>query len=296
VFRLQLPTPPQAVVDVPSASSPLAAEEVDSDCAAAADEEVSDCAAAADDIDNEELHIFVQGLQKTLCLQVLSSDSVSTIEALVQNKECISRSKFYLVFNDKKLEDGSHTLTDLKITNLSTLDMVLMSDVEHDDNYHNRHKIVINALVMGLRGGGKVIKKVIKTKATETTVQSDRMCFEQSFSAALAIHTFTDINIKDSLLKMDLDKLKELYVYLKHDKSVVAKKVERLCEFLPEGIALEKAQHKINSAMDRLRNMTITAMEREDGSYDIKLLLEQVSNRIAVVDAIKSGGMADMRD
>ena len=149
---------------------------------------------------------------------------------------------------------------------------------------------------MGLRGGGKVIKKVIKTKATETTVQSDRVFFEQSFSAAVAIHTFTDINLKESLFKMDLDKLKELYVYLKHDKSVVAKKVERLCEFLPEGIALEKAQHKINSAMDRLRNMTITSMEQEDGSYDLKVLLEQVSNRIAVVDAIKNGGMMDLRE
>ena len=58
-------------------------------------------------------------------------------------------------FNDKKLEDGSRTLTDFKITNLTTLDMVLMSDAEHDDHYHNRHKIVINAPVMGLRGGGK---------------------------------------------------------------------------------------------------------------------------------------------
>ena len=95
---------------------------------------------------------------------------------------------------------------------------------------------------------------------------------------------------------MDLDKLKELYVYLKHDKSVVVKKVERLCEFLPEGIALEKAQHKINSAMDRLRNMTITSMEKEYGSYDIKLLSEQVSNRISVVYAIKGGGMSTMHD
>ena len=60
--------------------------------------------------------------------------------------------------------------------------------------------IVINASVMGHRGGGKVIKKVIKTKATETTTQSDRVFFEQSFSAAVAIHTFTDINIKRFLV------------------------------------------------------------------------------------------------
>ena len=148
---------------------------------------------------------------------------------------------------------------------------------------------------MGLRGGGKVIKKVIKTKATETTVQSDRVFFEQSFSAAVAIHTFTDINIRESLLKMDLVKLKELYVYLKHDRSVVAKKVEKLCAFLPEGIALEKAQHNINSAMDRLRIMTISSMEQEDGSFDIKVLLELVSNRIAVIEAHGSGTIT-MRD
>ena len=76
----------------------------------------------------------MNGLQKKLVLQVLSSDTVSIIEALVANKECVSRSKFYLIFNDKKLEDGSRTLADLKITNLSTLQMVLMSDVEYDDD------------------------------------------------------------------------------------------------------------------------------------------------------------------
>ena len=101
-------------------------------------------------------------------------------------------------------------------------------------------------------------------------MHADRVFFEQSFSAALAIHTFTDIQIKESLLNMDLDKLKELYVYLKHDRSVVTKKIEKLCEFLPEGIALEKAHHKIKSAMGRLRNMTRSSMEQEDGTFDLK--------------------------
>ena len=91
---------------------------------------------------------------------------------------------------------------------------------------------------------------------------------------------------------MGLDKLKELYVYLKHEKTVVTKKIEKLCEFLPEGIALEKAQHNINSAMDRLRIMTISAMEQEDGSFDIKVLLESVSNRIAVIEAQQSATIA----
>ena len=62
----------------------------------------------------------------------MSSDTVSTIEALVQNKECVSRSKFDLTFNDKRLEDGSRTLADLDIPNAATLQMA-----------------------MGLRGGGK---------------------------------------------------------------------------------------------------------------------------------------------
>ena len=164
----------------------------------------------------------------------------------------------------------------------------------HTVGYYNIKKEDTLYLVGRLRGGGKVIKKVIKTKATETTTQSDRVFFEQSFSAAVAIHTFTDINLKESLLKMELDKLKELYVYLKHDKSVVAKKIEKLCEFLPEGIALEKAQHKINSAMDRLRNMTMTAMEEEDGTVNIKGLLELVSNRIAVIEAQGQRGCSRM--
>ena len=129
-FRLQLPTPPQLAVD-----PPLAAEEADSDCTAATDAEDSDCAAAADDSDDKEMQIFVKGLQKTMCLQVMPDDTISTIEALVQNKECVPRSKFYLIFEDKKLEDGSRTLADLKITNLTTFEMVLMSDVECYDHY-----------------------------------------------------------------------------------------------------------------------------------------------------------------
>ena len=118
-FHLQVPTPPSAT------------EEQDGDSAAAA----ATGPVAADDSDDEEMQIFVKGLRNTLCLQVLASDTITTIEALVQNKEYVSRSKFLLMFKGTNLEDGSRTLTDLKITNLSTLDMVLMSDVECYDNY-----------------------------------------------------------------------------------------------------------------------------------------------------------------
>ena len=85
------------------------------------------------------MQIFVKGLQKTLCLQVLASDTITTIEALVQNKEYVSRSKFFLKFQGTDLKDGTRTLTDLTITNLATIDMVLMTDVECDDNYHRSH-------------------------------------------------------------------------------------------------------------------------------------------------------------
>ena len=79
------------------------------------------------------MQICVNGLQKTMCLQVMSSDTSSTIEALVQNKEGVPRSKFYLIFKDKKLEDSSRNLADLEIPNEATLQMVLMSEVEYDD-------------------------------------------------------------------------------------------------------------------------------------------------------------------
>ena len=80
------------------------------------------------------MQIFVSGLQNMMCFQVLSSDTITTIEALVQNKEYVSRSKFLLMFKGTNLEDGSRTLADLEITNLATIDMVLTSDVETDDN------------------------------------------------------------------------------------------------------------------------------------------------------------------
>ena len=61
------------------------------------------------------------------------------------------------------------------------------------------------------------------------------------------------------------------------------------------GIALEKAQHQINSAMGRLRIMTMSSMEQEDGTFDIKVLLELVSNRIAVIEG-QGARAAPMRD
>ncbi|MFM7979822.1 MAG: ubiquitin-like protein, partial [Candidatus Fonsibacter sp.] len=65
--------------------------------------------------------------------QVMATDTISTVKALVQNKEDASRSRFHLEFKFKQLKDGS-TIADLEITNLSKLDMVLMNDVDYDDD------------------------------------------------------------------------------------------------------------------------------------------------------------------
>ena len=94
-------------VDGTSTNPPLAAEEQDSDCAAAAEEQDSDCAAAADDSDDKEMQFFVNRLQKTQCLQVLSDDTISTIEALVANKEDVSLSRLHFTSMTKSLETAA---------------------------------------------------------------------------------------------------------------------------------------------------------------------------------------------
>ena len=142
-----------------------------------------------------------------LCLNLLSSDTISTIEALVANKEDIFLSTFHLLFNDKKLEDGSRTLADLEIPNEATLQMALMINAECDDNYHNHRKIVINAPAMGLRGGGggkKVIKTIVKSKSTEKTVDADRSVYEQAFVNALELHKETHLNFRDIIKSVSL--------------------------------------------------------------------------------------------
>ena len=65
-----------------------------------------------------------------------------------------------------------------------------------------------------------------------------------------------------------------------------------MCEYFVQHAPLERAQHKVNSAIDRLRVLTVAAVEDDEGDFDIKALVEKVSNRIAVLEA---GGDAAMR-
>ena len=126
---------------------------------------------------------------------------------------------------------------------------------------------------------------MLKTKATETTVANDRQMYEQSYLNAFAIHGKTEIDINIELAKMSTEKLNELYNYIKHDKTTSNKKAEKLCEFFEVYDALEKTQHKINSAMDRIQTLTVTALENDEGVFDMKALLESVSNQIAINNA-----------
>ena len=148
--------------------------------------------------------------------------------------------------------------------------------------------VLLTSKLLGIAGGmGKVIKKVLKTKVTETTVQGDRIVFEESFVNAVAIHGRDNVDLDREFGRMPLEKLRELYTYLKHDKTVAAKKAEKLCEYFTEFESLEKTQHKLNSAIGRFREMTLGALEGEDGAIDIKNLIERVSNRVAVREAMR---------
>ena len=84
---------------------------------------------------------------------------------------------------------------------------------------------------------------------------------------------------------MNREKLDELYTYLKHDRTPNAKKANSICEFFAEYAALEATQHKINSAVERLRTMTTSALEDDEGDIDIKDLIEKVSNEKAIRNA-----------
>lgn len=138
--------------------------------------------------------------------------------------------------------------------------------------------ITLQLLIRG--GGKKVIKHTLKTKATETTTLNNKDIYEQTFLKAVEIHGAQAINVQERIDDLHIHVMKELY-----DRTPAGKKAESLCELFEDYHSLVSIQHKVASAIERFRSLTVAALEDEDGKFDTKGFVEMVSNRIAVKEA-----------
>ena len=195
--------------------------------------------------DDSDMQVFVETPEgKTITLDVEASHTICTLKAILKNMLGIPKNQQRLIFNDMQLEDG-YTISDYNIPDLATLKML-----------------------MGIRGGGKMIKTRIATKATESTSVDDRCYYEGAWKCAVAIHTCTEMDLIGEFQKMTTNQLDDLYQYLKHDKTTNKKKSQKLVEFLPEHEILQRAMNKINIAVERLRSLTQNAAENEETNND----------------------------
>ena len=109
---------------------------------------------AAAGADDGTFNVFVELANKTVCLQVEGTDTAATLKAMIQAKEYISRDELDLVFDGYDLEDKK---------------TVEFYEMKPNSTIRRRQ---------GLQGGVRVVKKILKTKTTETVADHDRNIFE----------------------------------------------------------------------------------------------------------------------
>ena len=195
--------------------------------------------------DDEDMQISVKlPTGKTITLDVHSSHIIYTLKAIIKDREGIPMKDQRLFFDDMHLEDGRPL-----------------------QNYNIQKEAMLH-LIYGLRGGGKVIKTRIATKTTESTSISDKACFEGAWLCAMAIHMRTEIDLDSVFKDMTTNQLATVYQYLKHDKTTSKMKAKKLVEYLPEHENLQAAMNKVNIAIDRLRVLTMNAVETEETNND----------------------------
>ena len=187
-----------------------------------------------------------------------TSDYVSTVKALISDKEGIPRSEQRILFAGLQLGSGR----------------LKMFGVKHESSL---------LVSMRLDGGAKkVLKSIVKSRMNEKTIDRDQAVFEAAFNTAVSVHLSSSYNVQGAITKFNVDQLEMLKVYLTKDKTNSAGKMVKLAEFMPTYMDMQRVVEKLMIAMSEFRKLVIDDLEEHfadtDGNVQMALLAELVSN------------------
>ena len=93
-----------------------------------------------------------------------------------------------------------------------------------------------------------------------------------------AIDNFTKVAEIIPMEAYSMNQLVTVYQYPKHDKTTNKMKAKKLVEYMPEYEDLQMAMNKVNSAIERLRVITMNAVETEEIDNDNTAHYRKITN------------------
>jgi hypothetical protein len=217
------------------------------------------------------MQIFVTlPVGKTITLGVEASDTISTVKALVQNKEGIPRSQQRLIFADMDLEDGKS---------------LKQHEIQDGDRLH---------LLMTLTGGAKVIKTIVKTKAVSRVTMGDVAHFASLHRSAMTIMDTNQLNIDNEIADMSVQQLEILNDYLndRHGKTTNSVKAKGMYTLFPVFGQMTDVMNKCSVAMQRFQDLFLSDLEERYYSDAGVLEFDRLKLFVATTKARKEA-MAD---
>lgn len=131
-------------------------------------------------------------------------------------------------------------------------------------------------------------KKTVKKFTLKTEVKSvpivDAKEAEASYNLLQKVLSTKQVSFKTILSSCNLAQIQDISNYVKHDKSNVSVKVERLGLYSPELLQLQRLRdaldHAIELGTDMINDGIIRECSASDGSFDVDLFKSMIDQQL----------------
>ena len=247
----------------------------DDDKGSGEDDDKAESSNSHDDNQEEAMQIFV----KMPCSKIITIDAetdwtVGMVKVAVQTKEGIPFKQQRLIFHDKQLEN-ERQLAD-----------------------YNIEKDCCLQCLLGIQGGARVIKSIVKSKALDKIREVDRPMFQQALDTGILVNNATAFSLRGEINAMNLQDLASLKEYLTNKNKKTSNMV--LLKGIYEQIASYKnmanTMCKLAASMEHLKQLIHDDIDGnwidDSGVAKMDSMKELVSNRLAVKEAEASTAAA----